>query len=132
VLAVYEGMGVELTERLGGVLKNTQGVVEHVLLHAKEDMAWAADDSPALRSGEVVLRYLPSLLVRVAGYGRPRMFLRFLQNRVESGQPRASGGTLGSGVSHHHRSTFPNQVFQTQGGGCESQSLRISSFSAAS
>ena len=94
MLAVYEGMSVELTERLGGVLKNTPGVVEHVLLHANEDMAWAADDSPALRSGEVVLRFLPSLLVRVAGYGRPRMFLRFLQNRVESGQPRASGGTF--------------------------------------
>lgn len=70
-------------------LKATPGVVEHVLLHTKEDMAWTADGSPALRSGQVVLRYLPSVLVRLAGYGRPKMFLWFRRNGVGSGQPGA-------------------------------------------
>eukprot|EP00662_Eupelagonemidae_sp_cell21_P017881 gene17881-29664_t len=55
VLSVFAGLHVELTEKVGGILKATPGVVEH------------------RRDGEVVLRYnpllcLPSLLVRLAGY----------------------------------------------------------------
>ncbi len=68
VLSVCTGMRVELTEKLGAILKATAGTVEHVLLHPNEDMEWCAEGSAQRRDGEVVLRHLPSLLVHLDGY----------------------------------------------------------------
>ena len=96
MLAVFVGMRVELSEKLGTLLKSTPGVIEHVLLHPREDMGWCVDGSPQRRDGEVVLRYLPSLLVRLDGYadgpipGRPDLALLepsfdFALDRLERG-----------------------------------------------
>ena len=68
MLSVCTGMRVELTEKLGAILKATAGTVKHVLLHPNEDMQWCAKGSAQRRDGEVVLRYLPSLLVYLDGY----------------------------------------------------------------
>ena len=74
-------MRVELTEKVGEFKKTKSGEVAHVLLHAKESTAWYAEDSPQRRDGEVVLAYVPSLLVRFDGYadgpipGHPDMAL---------------------------------------------------------
>jgi len=81
VLSIFEGMKVELSTKLGRVLKSAEGVIEHVIFHQNEDMAWRADGSPQRRDGEVILRHIPSLLVKLKGHeggpipGRPDLVL---------------------------------------------------------
>ena len=71
VLALFEGMPVEMGEKVSSkanVLKATQGVIEHIVLHPEEPRGFEADGSVERSRGFTALQYVPRVLVRIDGF----------------------------------------------------------------
>ena len=84
VLPLFEGLEMELTEKVcakAGALKATSGVVERIIPDPQEPMGYAEEGSAERQRGYVVLKHVPTVLLRVEGFtegvipGRPDLLI---------------------------------------------------------